>query len=59
MPREVQGLLLRRQCSSSAGKTNKVYVQKGATSATGATEIGFVAVVAGKWNYTSDEELVV
>ena len=37
-------------------KQTKVYVQKGAT---GATKTGFVAVVAGKWNYTSDEELVV
>lgn len=40
-------------------KQTKLCWEKGATSATGATETRFVAVVAGKWNYTSDEELVV
>lgn len=37
-------------------KQTKLCWEKGATSA---TETRFVAVVAGKWNYTSDEELVV
>ena len=40
-------------------KQTKVCWEKGATSATGATETRFVAVVAGKCSYTGYEKSVV